>query len=62
MEDVVEHGWLELNQGTRNLIQTNVSDLYFSTRVSECVLSEAINLVIIHYCVLNIDVYFSLRA
>ena len=25
MEDVVEHGWLELNQGTRNLIQTNVS-------------------------------------
>lgn len=26
MEDVVEHGWLELNQGTRNLIQTNVSD------------------------------------
>lgn len=25
MEDVVEHGWLELNQGTRNLVQTNVS-------------------------------------
>lgn len=24
MEDVVEHGWLELNQGTRNLIQTNM--------------------------------------
>jgi len=24
MEDVVEHGWLELNQGTRNLVQTNM--------------------------------------
>ncbi len=32
MEDVVEHGWLELNQGTRNLIQTSVSDLFY-TRV-----------------------------
>ena len=37
MEDVVEHGWLELNQGTRNLIQTNVSatsTISSSSRVS----------------------------
>lgn len=25
MEDIVERGWLELNQQTRNLIQSNVS-------------------------------------
>lgn len=30
MDDVVEHGWLELNQGTRNLIQTGVSISYIS--------------------------------
>lgn len=27
--DVVEHGWLELNQGTRNMIQLSVSDLVY---------------------------------
>lgn len=30
--DVVEHGWLELNQGTRNMIQLNVSDLVYSNQ------------------------------
>ena len=25
MEDIIKHGWLELNQQTRNLIQSNVS-------------------------------------
>jgi hypothetical protein len=32
--DVVEHGWLELNQGTRNMIQLNVSDLVYSNQHS----------------------------
>lgn len=25
MEDILQHGWSELNQGTRNWVQTNVS-------------------------------------
>lgn len=38
--DVVEHGWLELNQGTRNMIQTSVSDLVYCIQVLQHVLFQ----------------------
>ena len=39
MEDVVHHGWLELNQGTRNLVQSNVSRDYDDGKLSGSIIT-----------------------